>query len=152
MTQLQPRLATALNEEAPEKLRFGEGFLTDEGTVSSPSTLPEGDPELLLRNLARSVFEAIAGTREVEAMSRWLTLEVYSKLLARVQHAARSRQRRGVTVKRQTIEPIRCIWQSPREGVVESTVLVNLGPRVRAVAVRLEAYRGRWRAERLHVL
>jgi hypothetical protein len=53
---------------------------------------------------------------------------------------------------RPMIEPIRCVWQSPREGVVEATVVVDLGSRCRAVAIRLESYRGRWRAQRLHVL
>lgn len=85
-------------------------------------------------------------------MARWITPDVYSGLLARVQHAARARRIRGKSVRRPMIETKACLWQSPRAGVVEATVLVDLGTRVRAVAIRLEAFRGRWRAERLHVL
>lgn len=151
MSQPQSRLSTALNDDVPQPLRFGEGVLT---ALPAPSgtAAPTGDPGPMLRNLARGVFEAMAGIREIEQLTRWLAPEVASKLLARAQHAARARQRRGGVAMRPKIEPIRCIWQSPREGVVESTVIVDLGSRCRAVAIRLESYRGRWRAQRLHVL
>lgn len=133
--------------EAPRKEVLGEGVLTGEQAAEN---LP--NPEPLLRNLGRSVFEAMAGVRELDQMARWITPDVYSRLLARVQHAARARRIRGKQVRRPMIEPKSCHWQSPRPGVVEATVLVDLGPRVRAVVIRLEAFRGRWRAERLHVL
>lgn len=133
--------------EAPRKETFGEGALTSEHLIGD---LP--DPEPLLRNLGRSVFEAMAGVREVEQMARWIAPEVFSGLLARVQHAARARRIRGRSVRRPMIETKTCLWQSPRTGVVEATVLVDLGLRVRAVVIRLEAFRGRWRAEKLHVL
>lgn len=133
--------------EAPRKEVLGKGVLTSEQVALD---LP--NPEPLLRNLGRSVFEAMAGVREVEQMARWITPDVYSGLLARVQHAARARRIRGKSVRRPMIETKACLWQSPRAGVVEATVLVDLGTRVRAVAIRLEAFRGRWRAERLHVL
>lgn len=153
MPQQQPRLSTALNDEVPQPLRFGEGVLTGHSAGDgATSRQPDGDPEPLLRNLARGVFEAMAGIREVEQLTRWLAPEVSSKLLAIAQHSARARQRRGGVAMRPTINPIRCLWQSPREGVIESTVIVGLGNRFRAVAIRLESYRGRWRAERLSVL
>lgn len=137
----------AKTHEAPRKEVLGKGVLTGEQiTVELP------DPEPLLRNLGRSVFEAMAGVREVEQMARWIAPEVYSGILARVQHATRARRIRGKSVRRPMIETRTCLWQSPRPGVVEATVLVDLGARVRAVVIRLEAFRGRWRAERLHVL
>ncbi|WP_019618667.1 Rv3235 family protein [Gulosibacter faecalis] len=148
MTQPQ-RLTTTLTHDQPRKPRFGEGALTSRAEAAA---LELPNPEPLLLNLGRSVFEALAGVREVEQMVRWLAPEVYSKLLARVQHAARGRARNGTPVMRPQIDPIRCIWQSPRPGVVESTVLIDFGTRVRAVAIRLEGYRDRWRAERIHVL
>ena len=133
--------------DAPRKEVLGEGVLT-----SSPVTADLPNPEPLLRNLSRSVFEAMAGVREVEQMARWIAPDVYSVLLTRVQHAARARRIRGKSIRRPKIETTTCLWQSPRPGVVEATVLVDLGQRVRAVAIRLEAFRGRWRAEKLHVL
>jgi hypothetical protein len=40
----------------------------------------------------------------------------------------------------------------PRDGVVEGTVILNTGNRVRAVAIRLEGMDNRWRAAVLGVL
>ncbi|MGO1545365.1 MAG: Rv3235 family protein [Gulosibacter sp.] len=137
----------AKTHEEPRKECLGEGVLTG-GQVAS--SLP--NPEQLLRNLGRSVFEAMAGVREVEQMARWIAPDVYSGILARAQHAARARRVRGRSMRRPMIETRSCHWQSPRPGVVEATVLIDLGTRVRAVAIRLEVFRGRWRAERLNVL
>lgn len=146
MSQSLAALVTHVDRRRP---RFGEGALTVERAevVTHP-----GDPEVLLRNLARSVFEVLAGVREVEQMSRWLTPDMYSRMLAHAQHAARGRNRRGEIPARPVIEPLQSVWQEPSVGIVEATVLVDLGVRVRAVALRLEAYRGRWRAERINVL
>lgn len=147
-TTSQPKLrVVSRTHEAPRKEVLGEGVLTGDAVTAD---LP--NPEPLLRNLGRSVFEAMAGVREVEQMARWITPDVYSRLLSRVQHAARARRVRGKSTRRPIIETKTCIWQMPRPGVVEATVLVDLGPRVRAVVIRLEAFRGRWRAERLHIL
>ncbi len=110
------------------------------------------NPDALLRNLARSVVEIIAGVREVEQVARWVSPDVFSKVLQRAQHAKRSRALRGLTVRRPTVRARACLWQSPRPGVVEGTVVVDIGARARAVAIRLESWRGRWRAERIHVL
>jgi Family of unknown function (DUF6459) len=40
---------------------------------------------------------------------------------------------------------------SPRDGVAEATVVVNDGARIRAVAVRLEGWDGRWRVTALQL-
>ncbi|MDJ1372551.1 Rv3235 family protein [Gulosibacter molinativorax] len=133
--------------DVPRKEVLGEGVLTGKQVTAD---LP--DPEPLLRNLGRSVFEAMAGVRDIEQMARWVAPDVYSVLLQRVQHSARARRIRGKTVRRPYIVTKTCLWQSPRAGVVEATVLVDLGARVRAVAIRLEEFRGRWRAERFNVL
>ncbi|WP_254910356.1 Rv3235 family protein [Gulosibacter sp. 10] len=143
----RPLRVIAKTHEPPQKEELGKGVLT-----SARPDLEMPDPEVLLRNLGRSVFEALAGVREVEQMARWIAPEVFTRLLARAQHAARARRVRGRSVRRPVIETRACLWQSPRSGVVEATVLVDLGPRVRAVVIRLEEFRGRWRAERLHVL
>lgn len=135
-------------------------------TSSAARNLSEGDyalsrrlddtglpnPEPLLQNLGRSVVEVLAGVREVEQISRWVSPDVFSAVLQRAQHAKRSRAIRGLSARRPTVRTRACVWQSPRPGVVEASIVVDLGPRVRAVAIRLEAWRGRWRAERIHVL
>lgn len=145
--KLRTLAAVSRTHEPPRKEALGEGVLTGSALECE---LP--DPEPLLRNLGRSVFEIMAGVREVEQLARWIAPDVFSGLLARAQHAARARRVRGRSMRRPVIETRSCLWQSPRDGVVEATVTVDLGPRVRAVVIRLEEFRGRWRAERLHVL
>jgi len=40
---------------------------------------------------------------------------------------------------------------SPSEGVAELSATLQAGPRVRAIALRLEARHGRWRCTRLQL-
>lgn len=124
----------------------------DAPPTSAPAGEPLPDPEPLLRNLGRGVVEAIGGFREVEQIARWVTPEVFELLVRRAQHAKRARALRGLPERRPTIFPRACVHQEVATDVVEATVIVDLGPRVRAVAIRLERYRDRWRAERIHVL
>lgn len=142
-----PRSTPAVRRTPTTSAQVGRGALTGKhDAVALPN------PEPLLNNLARGVVEAIGGMRELEQMSRWIAPEVYTVLLQRTQHAARARARRGVPTKRLFVRPLACHWQSPRVGVVEAAVVVDLGDRSRAVSIRLEEFRGRWRAERLTVL
>lgn len=110
------------------------------------------DPEALLHNLGRSIVEALGGFREVEQIARWVAPEVFSALVRRSQHANRARALRGTPSRRPNVQTRTCQWQRIRPGVVEAAIVVDLGPRARAVAIRLEAFRGRWRAARVHVL
>ncbi|MFD2675345.1 Rv3235 family protein [Gulosibacter bifidus] len=137
-----------LNTPTSPNLSLGEGYFTAQRAL--PANLP--NPEPLVSNLARGVFEALAGTREVEQIARWVSPDVFSHLLRRTQHAARARRERQQPVRRPTIYVRRALWQSPRDGIVEATVIVDLGVRARAVAIRLEVYRNRWRAERINIL
>ncbi|WP_235829180.1 Rv3235 family protein [Gulosibacter macacae] len=120
--------------------------------LDAPEHAALPDPDPLLHNLARSVVEALGGFREVEQIARWVAPEVFTALVQRSQHATRARAVRGVPVRRPNVRTRACVSQRIRPGVVEATVIVDLGPRVRAVAIRLEAFRGRWRAARVHVL
>ena len=142
-----PRPAAAVRRTPTTSATVGSGALTGRHRAVA---LP--NPEPLLNNLARGIVEAIGGMRELEQISRWVAPEVYTVLLQRTQHAARARAHRGVPTKRLNVRPIACHWQSPREGVVEAAVVIDLGSRSRAVSIRLEEFRGRWRAERLTVL
>ena len=113
---------------------------------------PLADPRPLLENLGRSVVEALGGYREVEQISRWVAPEVFTLLVQRAQHAKRARALRGLPERRPHIRTRTCLWQEVASEVVEAVVIVDLGPRVRSVAIRLERFRDRWRAERVHVL
>jgi hypothetical protein len=128
-------------------------FDTDDFFGHQPaSTADLPDPGPLLENLTRCVVEILAGARELEQISRWVSDEVYRHLLKRVVLSARARHARNATVVRPviTIGSVRVC--SPADGVVEATVIVRSRIRVRAVALRLEGLDRRWRATAIHVL
>lgn len=119
----------------------------------SPASSPfPDDPALLVENLVRCVVEILAGARDLDQVSRWVTEDVYRTLHTRVVLAARARSAHGSRVRRPafTVGGIRL--DSPVEGVVEAVVVLHGRARSRAVAVRLETYDRRWRATAVHVL
>jgi len=118
--------------------------------TSSNRELP--DPEPMLVNLARCVLEVLAGARELDQMMRWVTQEVYTVLLRRAVLAQRARQVKGVRPHRPQLAVLRTTWSSPRDGVVEGVVIVQMQARVRAIALRLEGLDHRWRASAVSVL
>lgn len=117
---------------------------------ASTRSLP--DPQPLLENLTRCVIEILAGARDLEQISRWVSDDVYRVLLKRVVLASRARQVRGQSATRPafTLGSVRVC--EPRDGVVEAVVVVHNRARSRAVAIRLEGLDRRWRATAISVL
>lgn len=131
----------------------GEGTPSGRATTTRPARSPfPDDPALLVENLVRCVVEILAGARDLDQVSRWVTEDVYRTLHARVVLAARARSAHGTRVQRPafTVGGIRL--SSPVDGVVEAVVVLHGRARSRAVAVRLETYDRRWRATAVHVL
>jgi hypothetical protein len=110
------------------------------------------NPEPLLENLTRCVIEILAGARELEQISRWVTDDVYRNLLKRVVISARARQAKGQPVGRPSFSIGSTSLFEPRDGVVEAVVIVRGRARTRAVALRLEGLDRRWRATVISVL
>jgi hypothetical protein len=117
---------------------------------TSRSTLP--NPQPLLENLTRCVIEILAGARDLEQISRWVTDDVYRHLLKRVVLSARARQATGRIVRRPNFSIGSTSLCEPRDGVVEAVVIVIGRVRTRAVALRLEGLDNRWRATAINVL
>jgi hypothetical protein len=117
---------------------------------TSSDDLP--DPRPLIENLARCVIEILAGARELEQISRWVSDGVYAHLLTRVVLSSRARQATGERTTRPTFRISGCRVDSPADGVVEAVVVVHGRVRSRAVAFRLEGLDRRWRATAIHVL
>ena len=109
-------------------------------------------PRPLIENLTRCVIEILAGARELEQVSRWVTDDVYRNLLRRVVISTRARQAKGQSVARPTFSIGSLTVCEPRDGVVEAVVIVRGRARVRAVALRLEGLDRRWRATAINVL
>ncbi|CAN5222073.1 hypothetical protein BH11ACT5_BH11ACT5_25780 [soil metagenome] len=128
-------------------------FVPDEffGHQPTPSSaLP--DPTPLIENLTRCVVEILAGARDLEQISRWVTDDVYRHLLKRVVLSARARQAAGRPITRPHFTLGSTTQCEPRDGVVESVVIVHGRARSRAVALRLEGLDQRWRATAVNVL
>ncbi|MET0724748.1 MAG: Rv3235 family protein [Leifsonia sp.] len=134
---------------ATAEVRFAEDEFF--GAQPTPrSSLP--DPQPLLANLTRCVMEVLAGARELEQLSRWVTDDVYRHLLKRVVLASRARAVKKQQVQRPNLSIGTIMTSEPRDGVVEAVVMVHGRSRTRAVAIRLEGLDNRWRASSINVL
>lgn len=126
---------------------------TDEFFAQQPtSTSALPNPRPLIENLTRCVIEVLAGARDLEQISRWVTDDVYRHLLKRTVLSARARQAKGQASARPTFVIGTVITCEPKDGVVEAVVIVRGRARSRAVALRLEGLDHRWRATAIHVL
>ena len=128
-------------------------FHSDEffGQQPTPRAILPG-PQPLLENLTRCVIEILAGARDLEQISRWVTDDVYRHLLKRVVLSSRARQAKGQPVVRPAFSIGSTSICEPRDGVVEAVVVVCGRARTRAVAFRLEGLDHRWRATAINVL
>ncbi|MCU1424229.1 MAG: 3-hydroxyacyl-CoA dehydrogenase [Microbacteriaceae bacterium] len=140
-----------VNESHPRttKLHYDE----DEFFGAQPTpraVLP--DPGPLLENLTGCVIEILAGARDLEQITRWVSEDVYRHLLKRVVLSTRARQAKGQVAGRPTFTIGSTSIYEPRDGVVEAVVIVIGRARTRAVALRLEGFDSRWRATAINVL
>jgi hypothetical protein len=110
------------------------------------------DPTPLLENLTRCVIEILAGARDLEQISRWVTDDVYRHLLKRVVLSARARHAKRLAVARPAFSIGSTSVCEPRDGVIEAVVVVHGRARTRVVAYRLEGLDHRWRATAINVL
>ncbi|WP_150952215.1 Rv3235 family protein [Microbacterium testaceum] len=108
--------------------------------------------EVFVGNMVRGILEVIAGVRDSEQLARWMTDDVYRTLVTRMNLTTRARSARSVQVYRVRHEIRSVHLSSPREGIIEATVIVTGRMRTRAVALRLESFRRRWRITDLHLL
>lgn len=134
------RVVTApAHETLPSKI-IRPRFVPDEFFGHQPTSSDElPDPAPLIVNLTRCVVEILAGARDLEQISRWVTDDVYRHLLKRVVLSARARQATGRPVTRPTF-------------TIGSTTPSRGRARTRAVALRLEGLDQRWRATAINVL
>lgn len=117
---------------------------------NSTSELP--NPEPSLKALATGVIEVIAGTRQIDQLSRLLSDEVYQRLSNRARAARVARDLQGTKARHQNFSVQNVHNSSPRDGVIESVVILNSPRRTRAVTIRLEGINHRWRATAVSVL
>lgn len=89
--------------------------------------------------LAVALVEVARGGRSAMQVTRWLSPEVFDSMVRRQSRAIRRGRatRRPVGVRGTRVCHL-------ADGVVEASVAVRDGPRVRAIGLRLEGQDGRW--------
>lgn len=103
------------------------------------------DPAAWCGALVRTCVEVLLGARPAAQLSRWLTTELY----ASVSRRATVGQSLPATPRR--VQVLRVHTCEIDEAHYEASVVLHDGRRVRAAAVRIEIYRGRWRATALEI-
>jgi hypothetical protein len=141
-----------IEQEANETGPPGRAAFADAETAPPPCDPPLPDPGETARSLALCVAEILTGAREVDTIARWITEEVHRHLQQRAAIAARARSASRRARQRAVIRVGGVVLDDSRDGVVEAAVVVHTRSHARAVAVRLEARNGRWRATAIGVL
>ncbi|UNK47063.1 Rv3235 family protein [Arthrobacter sulfonylureivorans] len=136
------------------------------GAVSPPVRLhqkadPEAAAELrqvtaTARSVAQACLEAVAGTRPVQQLARWLDPASYEKLAHRADivkaHQAKLRSGGGVPLRLHRSAVVRSARVCrAAEGAYEASLVVVDARRVRAIALRLELVRGLWKVTALEI-
>ncbi len=124
-------------DEALDEVEFG------------PQPTPRADlpePRTWAGRFVQAVVEVLAGDRPASQLVRWTTTEVYDDVACRVTPGGRP----GSAVPpRAVVRSVRVT--EPADGVSEVSALVRRGPRVTAVALRLEGMDGRWQCTALEL-
>jgi hypothetical protein len=110
------------------------------------------DARLLCAKLALCVIEILAGARPLDQLGRWVSDSVFIQLLRRTVIAARSREVTGDEARRPRVRVGEPLLNRLGDSVVEAVVMIHQPARSRAVALRLERHRARWRATAITVL
>ncbi|GAA2171863.1 hypothetical protein GCM10009784_00120 [Arthrobacter parietis] len=144
---------------------------TDEATVLSlprpPAPMPSPEPvipdelETLARKVARGALEVLGGTRPLQQMARMLDARSYERLQLRSNlvrsieqtrgsasggrtGSSASRLHRNVLIRSVRICPITA-------SIFEVSVVAAEQQRARAIALRIERWRGQWRVTELQI-
>jgi hypothetical protein len=151
LRQHQESLRPGIRNAAPGSYDDIDDFCAPVATPTSQ--LP--DSTRWAGQFVQAAVEVALGQRPISQLVRWTSEDVHLTLSRRAQLAQRAGDRRGgqTTTGRRAPRPrVQSVHGcSPRDGVAEATVVVNDGARIRAVAVRLEGWDGRWRVTALQL-
>lgn len=109
------------------------------------------DPREWAAHIAQALVEVMHGVRPPSQVMRWSTPEVYAVVARRGSRAARraAHQRRQRPTHRTRVT--RVLVCEPADDVVEASVVLIDGERVRGLALRLVGRDSRWIVEALQV-
>ena len=149
-----PRLS--VDSATHRSLLLGSVDDVDLPRISQVPATPMPDPRPLAAQVIQAVVEVLAGDRQLTQLTAWVDEDVYAAVAAAAPELSRSptTQRRSPVARiRLEDRPIvRSVHVTePASGVAEVVARVQTGHRSRAVALRLEQWRGRWRCSALAV-
>ncbi|GAA4112525.1 Rv3235 family protein [Enteractinococcus coprophilus] len=104
----------------------------------------------MTQTIGAAFIEAELGIRPYMQLSAWIELELFHKLRARVEHSVNEKYlaaRRGDegSKKVPSIETLGVRASPKANGEWESSMTIRVGQRARAIAMRLQLHRNRWR-------
>ena len=136
----------------------------EEHAIRITRALQLPDPTAVVCRVAHAAVEALHGARPVQQLARLVSPSVYEQLSTRaavqfeidrangvipLHAAARARSRKVIGRAPTRIINARVLRISPTAA--EASVVLQDGHRVRAAALRVEEFRGRWRASVLQI-
>jgi hypothetical protein len=136
--------------ETDQDLEPGESEIPLDPTVDplpwrrEPAELP--DAGSWAPRLVQGLIEVLNGLRPAPQLVRWTSAEVYTA----VRHQLRRTSALGTRPSRLLVRSVRSF--EPEEGIAEVTAVIQIGPRVRALALRIEALANRWQCTALHLI
>lgn len=95
------------------------------------------DPAQWSSSMARGIVEVLSGSRPIAQLRRWVSNDVWTQLESVLAHHTTPRRSVAARVRATRVCHV-------RRHVIESAVLVTVGKKHHALALRLEAHRGRW--------
>lgn len=143
-----PLLRWDMREEAnPDRTRTRKNSTPPAAILPASAHPPQDLPDPLVwsRNLSRVIFDVLGGRRDVATIRRWLDPRLYRRLQARIEsNPVPTQQSLPARVRRAKI------W-AVSDTAVEASAVVEEKGRCRAIAMRLEVFRGRWKMTALEM-
>lgn len=121
---------------------------------SSPKNDGEEDHQInryicsIAKVVGQACVEAEIGLRSIRQLSAWMDMSTYDKMNRRSQLALQSRK---TTQERVMVHSISSRCHEARPDVFEASTSVLVGNRVRAVAMRIEKRRAKWKVTALEL-
>ncbi len=129
----------------------------DPARTCSVPPRPLGDPRPVAAQVIQAVVEVLAGDRQVTQLTAWVDEEVYAAVVAAAPDLSTKastlvRRPSAARIRLEDRPIVRSVHVSePAAGVAEVIARFQTGARSRAIALRLEQWRGRWRCNALTV-
>ena len=141
------RLDQPLPFDAPQPIEASLRLVRAMPPATRQGQQPSADPALWGRRLLIGLIECAAGHRPLQQLSTLLSPAVARGLGIDFERAAVRRRRHWLHDA--TVRTVHA--SEPAPGVAELCATLSVGPRARAVAIRLEECHGRWRCVLLQV-